>query len=505
MAKFSGKIAQPAVSSAVKSNTPTPDAVTHEGAPAYTREAKSELFLRALTSMGREDSFYESASTRDNSLTFLTTSVTVHDPEWMQAFLPWLRKEGFMRTSPVMIAAAYVRAGGPNGRAVVNSVLQRADEPAEILAFWMQTYGRNIPQPLKRGVADAVRRLYTESAVLKYDGGNRAWRFGDVIELVHPKPRDEAQSALFRFCLDRRRHGNAVNVEALPIIGKIMAMEAIPEDQRRAKLNDLTGMTWERLSGWLPGGMDAEAWEAVIPQMGYMALLRNLRNFDEAKINKTVAGSVARYLADPDWVAKSMQFPFRFYSAWAASTGLVWASALEEALELSVQNIPELGGRSLVIVDTSSSMTSRYSSRSSIDPLTAATLFGAAVYQRNPGNVDLIWATTNSGPIPWAGSILRTIDAVRASVRPEGTYLGKAVEKYYDGHERVFLFTDGQTHDRLPDIRAPYYVFNLNAYGTTPVAAGQGKDHELGGLSDATFKLIPMLESQKAGVWPWEV
>jgi hypothetical protein len=28
------------------------------------------------------------------------------------------------------------------------------------------------------------------------------------------------------------------------------------------------GVSWERLSGWLLGGMDAEAWESVIPSMG---------------------------------------------------------------------------------------------------------------------------------------------------------------------------------------------------------------------------------------------
>jgi hypothetical protein len=109
-----------------------------------------------------------------------------------------------MRSASVVAAVEYVRADGAFGRAVVASALQRADEPADALAYFTSRYGRALPQPLKRGVTDAVRRLYGERAALQYDGLSRAWRMADVIELTHAKPRDEAQSALFRWLLDRR-------------------------------------------------------------------------------------------------------------------------------------------------------------------------------------------------------------------------------------------------------------------------------------------------------------
>ena len=504
MAKFAK---QPtAVPSAVKTTATTPDTLTHEGAPAYTRDAKSELFVTALTSLISEDSYYESAETRDQRLVATLDLVTKEDPSWVQAFLPWLRKEGFMRSAPIMLAAEYVKAGGPRARAVVASVLQRPDEPAEMLGYWMSRYGRNIPQPIKRGVADAVRRLYNERSLLKYDGQGQTWRFGDVIEMVHPKPQGSWQSALYKYALDRRRH--AVEApELLPIIGAATALGALPEDARRAVTAEQfnqAGYTWERISGYLPGGMDADAWEKAIPSMGYMARLRNLRNFDEAGISPAVASSVATQLSDPDAVARSMQFPFRFYNAWSAATGLTWAPALEGALELSTKNIPELYGRSLVIVDTSRSMTQQYSARGEMDALTAATLFGAALYSKNQG-VDLVWATTSSGVIPWQGSMLRTIDWVRQNTIPEATYLGKAMAEHLDGHDRIFLFTDGQFHDEVIDLGIPTYFFNLSAYKGIPAPVGHGRFYELAGLSDATFRLIPLLEMGKAGLWPWEV
>ena len=39
-----------------------------------------------------------------------------------------------------------------------------------MLGYWLSTHGRNVPMPVKRGVADAARRLYTERAALRYDG-----------------------------------------------------------------------------------------------------------------------------------------------------------------------------------------------------------------------------------------------------------------------------------------------------------------------------------------------
>ena len=61
-----------------------------------------------------------------------------------------------------------------------------------MLGYWLSKHGRNVPMPIKRGVADAVRRLYTERAALRYDGLSRQIRMADVIELTHPTPRDDA-------------------------------------------------------------------------------------------------------------------------------------------------------------------------------------------------------------------------------------------------------------------------------------------------------------------------
>ncbi len=125
-----------------------PSGFTHEGAPGYARDAKSELFLLAVAHLG-DGSFYEKAQDRNDRFTALVGQVAVEDPEWTGKFIPWLRDSAGMRTASVIAAAEALRAlqlaGKPGGRQIVAGTLRRADEPGELLAYWMSRYGRKLP------------------------------------------------------------------------------------------------------------------------------------------------------------------------------------------------------------------------------------------------------------------------------------------------------------------------------------------------------------------------
>jgi hypothetical protein len=513
-------------------------ALTHEGGPAYTRDVKGELFLLAVTNMVGEDTFYESADKRDERFRALVAAATQEDADWVARFVPWLGNTANMRSAPVVAAVEYVRAGGPGGRAVVASALRRADEPAEALAYFTSRYGRALPQPVKRGVADAVQRLYTERAALKYDGLSRAWRMADVVELTHARPRDEAQSALFRWLLDRR-HDRADAASPAPVLlAARAALERLAPDERRSlvevaardaevagRLRD-AGMTWEALAGWLGGPMDAAAWQAVIPSMGYMALLRNLRNFDEAGVDDNVAARVAAKLSDPDEVARSRQFPYRFLSAFEAAPSLRWAWALEKALEAATAALPALAGRTLVLVDTSASMSQcALSRRSMMTPVKAAAVFGVTLAKR--GNaVDLHGFADGvfAHPVDRASSVLREVSRFTARVGEvgHGTRMAEAVRWTYRGHDRVVVISDMQTFaDARPGCMVgygaqfsqvavdavprsiPVYGFNLGGYRPTVLDAGSGNRHEFGGLNDAAFRMLALLEQRTSAGWPF--
>ena len=108
------------------------------------------------------------------------------------------------------------------------------------------------------------------------------------------------------------------------------ALMALPVQDRRAVLDQperlsAAGMTWESLAGWLQGPLDAAAWQAVIPSMGYMALLRNLRNFDDAGCRRRCrgagGGAAGRSGAGGDVPSAADAVPLRLPGGAAAALG----------------------------------------------------------------------------------------------------------------------------------------------------------------------------------------
>lgn len=504
MAKFSKDARTPSkltVTSAV------PDTSTHEGGSAHSYDSKTELFLLAVTNFVREDSFYEPADARDSRYAKLVHQVTDEDPEWVRRLVRWLRHEANMRTVSVVTAVEYVRAGGNFGREAVRDACRRGDEPAEVLGYWLLTEGKPIPQPIKRGLSDAVQNLYTEYAALRYDGRSRDVRMADVIRLCYPTPRDDYQATLFRWLVDRRRDRDDPRSDGLERIEAVEDLRALPEDQRRERLTEAaeTFASWEELAGWVPGGMDAEAWEAVIPSMGFMALLRNLRNFDEAGVSDETADHVKAILSDRDNVAKSRQLPYRFYTAWKATNTMRWGEALESALEASVGNVPALPGETLVLVDLSGSMFYGVSDRSSVDRSEIAALFGASLVHRTDARLGVFGTKHHEISGAWTGSVLRSVGRIIGQGNLGGTYLHEAIDGLYDGEDRVVVFTDEQAHDWGRHDQIPTIVsFDLAGYGrgSQPHGLRPGR-HVFGGLSDASFKVLPYLDTVRGGSWPF--
>ncbi|WUH92581.1 TROVE domain-containing protein [Streptomyces sp. NBC_00433] len=513
---------------------------TAEGASGYRRDARSELFLLAVANLVGSDTFYEKGGDRDERFRALVRELAVADAKWTAGLLGWLRGEGNMRTAAIVGAAEFVSArlaagaagDGVSNREVVASVLRRADEPGELLAYWMSRYGRQVPKPVKRGVADAIGGLYTEKALLKYDSAAASFRFGDVVELVHPAPRAPWQGELFRHAIDRR-HGRGDAIPALlGVVAARAGLLAEPVERRRALVRDAAagerlaaaGMTWEALAGWLQGPMDAAAWEAVIPSMGIFALVRNLRNFDKAGVGDDVAEQVARRIGDPREVAGSRMLPFRFWAAYKHTDSLRWAHALEKALNLSLANVPALKGRSLILVDRSLSMFPGYSfstaNGSDIPLAEQAAVFGAALAVRAEAPTLVEFGIRNKVVrVPKGGSVLRLVEAFG---RHDGTDIPSAVKAHFAGHDRVVVVTDEQTragwfpsnaaaHGGMPPTEidalvphdVPVYMWNMAGYVAGATPAGRGHRHTFGGLTDHAFRMIPLLEAGRGSDWPW--
>lgn len=163
MARFNTRLTRSPVTSPVTTTGRT--ARNHQGATGHLRDSRSELFLLAVANFVSQETFHEDGEERDTRYAALVRALAVEDPEWTAGLLRWLRRDGRMRTASVVGAAEYVKArldagavDGPSNRQVVDSVLLRADEPGELLGYWTSRYGRAVPKPVKRGIADAVQQ-----------------------------------------------------------------------------------------------------------------------------------------------------------------------------------------------------------------------------------------------------------------------------------------------------------------------------------------------------------
>jgi TROVE domain-containing protein len=551
VSKFNTSTTKPAKGKGPLATEATASTTTYEGGPGFTRDAKSELFLLAVANMVGEDSFYEKAGARDERYENLVRTVAVADPAWMLGFVGWLRNEANMRSASLVAAAEAVKArldkqaevnanlGSTTvwatdteaNRKLINAALQRADEPGELLAYWMGRYGRKLPKPVKRGVADAVQRLYSEYSLLKYDTASHSVRFGDVLDLCHPSPATPEQGALFRYALDRR-HDRAwsPDPDALPMVAARMQLRErltegyfgdllLPERARAA------GLTWEEALSLAGDRVDKRTlWEALIPTMGYMALLRNLRNFDEAGVSDEMAREVEIRLTDEQNVRNSRQFPFRFLSAYENVASDRWRHPLGKALDACLANVPQLPGRTLVLIDTSASMTSQtISAKSKVTPAKAAAVFGIVLALRCGADVYGFADGVFRHELAKGASALRQIERflARTGEVGHGTDIPAAISSTYANHDRVIILSDMQTVGRLgywnrranslagtdPGNLVPadklVYGFNLLGYQAAAFSTAKPNRYELGGMSDKVWQALPLLESGRDAAWPW--
>lgn len=542
------------------SNAPT--TVTAEGGAAWQRTPKSELFLLATTSHDvTADAFYDNRA--DTGLTVrrhptyqaepvparsdprivrfrhLIHTVAVDDPQWTHDFLVWLRTGANIRTAAVVgaveAARAMAAAGIPGGRQVLADVLTRPDEPGEAVAYHLAVYGRKMAMPVKKGIGDAARRLYNERSLLKWDTASHGVRFGDVLELCHPAAARPGQDALFRHAINRR-HGRD-NIQQivgskdvgtnLPVVyANILLRSKLSEHVSWAQVtpDNLTdaGMTWEdvlSLAG--PNVNKRDLWRNLIPAMGFMARLRNLRNFDQHGLTDGDVSEVLHMLTDEEQVRASRQLPLRFLSAFRAVSHLRWAYPLERALELSLSNVPALRGNTLILVDTSSSMADRLSEKSDLQRWDAAAAFGLALARRCETAAVVSYSAAG-----WRGQLWKQFPQIPGESlltaikrwQTDGYFIGggtdtvEALRQTFNPavHHRVILLTDEQaaysqygTVDNVLPANVPLYTVNLAGYraGGTPTNPYRVT---LGMLVDSMFQVIPMIESGRDGMWPWE-
>ena len=418
---------------------------THEGAPA--RHISPELQLRrsVLACMLWEDQFYEDGIAIAGRIRELVVQVPA---EKVAALAVEAREKMKLRHVPLLLVREMARL--KTHRHLVAEtlarVIQRADELAEFVALYWSEGKQPLSAQVKKGLASAFTK-FDEYALAKYDRAAPV-KLRDVLFLSHAKPVDQAQADLWKRLVD----------------GDLAAPD-----------------TWEVA---LSAGADKrEVWERLLREnkLGSLALLRNLRNMAEAKVEQPlIRDGLARMKTE-------RVLPFRFIAA--ARYAPQWEAELEQAMFKSLEGQPKLPGKTVLLVDVSGSMDAQLSRRGEMRRNDAG--YGLAVLLREIADEVSIYSFSDSlVRIPnRSGFALR--DAINASQRHNGTYLGKALSGIDEKYDRLIVITDEQAHDAVPTPKARGYVINVASYKN---GVGYGQWIHIDGWSEAVIEYIRAAE-----------
>jgi uncharacterized protein with von Willebrand factor type A (vWA) domain len=156
----------------------------------------------------------------------------------------------------------------------------------------------------------------------------------------------------------------------------------------------------------------------------------------------------------------------------------------------------KLPGKTVLLVDVSGSMIAPLSRRSEMLRTDAA--YGLAVLLREIGERTAVYSFSDHlVEVPARrGFALR--DAIDASQRHNGTYLGRAVEQLNERerYDRLIVITDEQAHDTAPNPKQTGYVINVAGYKN---GVGYGKWTHIDGWSESVVEYIRTLEKSGLG------
>jgi 60 kDa SS-A/Ro ribonucleoprotein len=240
-------------------------------------------------------------------------------------------------------------------------------------------------------------------------------------------------------------------------------------------------------------------------------------------------GVIAERLRNPEAIHRAGAYPYQLLVAHANAAQdvpTIIREALQDALEASLANVPELEGRTWVLVDVSGSMSSpvtghRRGATTAVRCIDVAGLIAAAVLRKNP-LAGVIAFNTEARQLDLnPRDSLATNTGKIAGLLGGGTSISSALallNRNASVCDTVVLVSDNQSwtdtktgatatmHEwemlRQRNRSARLACIDLQPYGTVQTAPREDVLH-VGGFSDAVFDLLASFASGQMGCGQW--
>lgn len=476
----------------------------YEGADAYLLSPELALYTLAVTSP-LQDKFYEKAN---KQIQRLRTLIAKNDPEFVAKLAVYTREKMYLRsiTLVMTVELAKIHNGDDLLCRLASRVIQRADEITELLAYYQRANERTsikklnkLSKQLQRGLALAFNK-FDEYQFAKYNRQTEV-KLKDALFLVHPKAKNANQQQIFdKIVKDSLEIPYTWEVELSALGQQAFASELERKKAFKTK--------WQEL---IQSG-----------KLGYMALLRNLRNMIQAEVDVMSMKEVEQRLHDPLQVARSKQLPFRFLSAYrelqnvkSVYTKLI-NNALEEAIMASTANLKGFDEHTKVLIacDTSGSMCTPVSPRSTVQMYDIGLLLGMLLQSRCKAVMTGIFGDTWKLINLPSDHVLSNVDYLRKRMGEVG-YATNAYLVIQDlikrraKMDKVMIFTDMQlwsnrrgNHSIAKEWKkyrqitpnAKLYLFDLAGYGQVPLDIKADGVYLIAGWSDKVFDILDAVE-----------
>ncbi len=470
-----------------KSKASDPDTLNLAGGQAHALSPKL-AYATALMTTFTTDTFYASAGAQVDRIAELTR--TLEDPLFAAKAAVFTRTRNGLRSVSHIVAGELAQRpdvkGAPWLRSFFRRVVQRPDDVTETLAY-LKGRGnpslRKLSNALKRGFGEALSG-FDAYQLAKYLRADRDPNLIDAVNLLHPKSTPALQ-ALMTGALKPAETWET----RLSKAGQTASADGLSEQEKL----DLKGQAWiDLLSS---------------RKLGYLACLRNLRNIAEQA--PTYFPLALQLLTDPRQVEKSRVLPFQIFTAaevlkgTKADTGAT-RKALDEALELSLMNVPAFEGKTLIAVDVSGSMNGR--------PLRIAALLAAVLYKSQAQADVLLFDTSAKAlrlhPRDSLTTLASTIEKAATGGGTDFRLIFTALKQAYD---RILILSDMQAWvgNHTPAAEAAAYrkkfkadprIFSFDLTGHGSIQFPEAKVYALAGFTDAVLGVLKELEKDPAAL-----
>lgn len=360
---------------------PLAQARNHSRAIAYALPPAHRLAQLAATGC-LSQTFHAGAEAQLEAVQALAGEV---DPRFLAKVAVYARQRGHMKDMPALLAAVLAQ----RDVALLAQVFGRVVDNGKMLRNFVQilrsgAVGRkSLGTRPKKLVQDWLLSA-TEAQLLQAAVGNTP-SLADVVKMVHPKPAEAWRAAWFAWLI-----GKPHALSELPPATRAFELfkQAVAQ-QQPAELPDVPFQMLTALE------LDAAQWAQIAQRGSWQMLRQNLNTFARHRVfgQYGATEAVAAKLRDPQAVARARVLPYQLLAACKATGDGVpqpVTRALEDAMELSLANVPQFEGRVVVCPDVSGSMSSavtgqRGSATSAVRCIDVAALVAAAVLRRNRG------------------------------------------------------------------------------------------------------------------------